>query len=113
MTNHLRRAVAVASTLLGLLSIEAAAQQGTTISGRVLNDAQSPLEGVSVSIATLGTGAYTDGQGRYSFSVPASRAAAQPVTVTARRIGFNPKTATVTLSGATITQDFTLSAAAT
>src|SRR5438874_728589 len=112
MTRHLRRAVAVASALLGALPAAILAQ-GTTISGRVTTDAQTPLQAVSVSIATLGAGAYTDAQGRYSFTVPASRAAGQTVTLSARRIGFQPKSVTVTLSGASITQDFTLTPAAT
>ncbi len=112
MTRHLHRVVAVAGTLLGLLPAAALAQ-GTTISGRVTSDAQAPLQGVSVSIATLGAGAYTDDAGRYSFTVPAARATGQTVALSARRIGFVPKTVSITLSGASITQDFALTASAT
>jgi Outer membrane receptor for ferrienterochelin and colicins len=88
------------------------AQQGTTISGRVTSDAQAPLSGVSVSIPSLGAGAYTDAQGKYSFTVPSTRAAGQSVQLTARRIGFQPQTVTVTLSGS-VTQDFALVSAPT
>lgn len=107
MTRHLHRAIAVAGVLLGLIPGAVRAQQGTTISGRVTSESNAPLQGVSVSIATLRSGGYTDDQGRYSFSVPGS-ATGQTVTITARRIGFVPKSATVTLRGAPITQDFNL-----
>lgn len=107
MTRHLHRAIAVAGVLLGLIPGAVRAQQGTTISGRVTSETNAPLQGVSVSIATLRAGGYTDDQGRYSFSVPGS-ANGQTVIITARRIGFVPKSATVTLRGAPITQDFNL-----
>jgi TonB-linked SusC/RagA family outer membrane protein len=112
MKRHYLRRLAVLGTLLGLFPAVARAQQGTTVSGRVISDTQQPLEGVSVSIATLGLGGYTDAQGHYSFTVAAARATGQSVTLTARRIGFEPKTAPLVLSGAAITQDFTLNAAA-
>lgn len=112
MQRLLSRAFAVLSVLLGSLPAAALAQQGTTISGRVTSDAQTPLQSVSVSIPTLGVGAFTDEAGRYSFTVPASRAAGQAVQLTARRIGYQAKTATVTLSGNAVTQDFTLTATA-
>jgi TonB-linked SusC/RagA family outer membrane protein len=112
MKRHFLRRLAGLGTLLGLLPAAALAQQGTTISGRVISDTQQPLQGVSVSIAALGAGGYTDALGHYSFTVAASRATGQTATLTARRIGFEPKTVTVTLSGASITQDFTLNAAA-
>ena len=64
MTRHLRRVLAAASVLLGALPAAMLAQQGTTISGRVTSDAQAPLSGVSVSIPSLGAGAYTDAQGK-------------------------------------------------
>ncbi|HEY4216259.1 MAG TPA: SusC/RagA family TonB-linked outer membrane protein [Gemmatimonadaceae bacterium] len=111
MKRHFLRRLVALGTLLGSLPAVALAQQGTTISGRVISDTQQPLQGVSVSIATLGAGGYTDALGHYSFTVAASRTG-QTATVTARRIGFEPKTATVTLSGGAITQDFALNAAA-
>jgi hypothetical protein len=112
MTRHLCRLLAAASVLLGALPAAVLAQQGTTISGHVTSDAQTPLSGVSVSIPSLGAGAYTDAQGKYSFTVPSTRAAGQAVQLTARRIGFQPKTVTVTLSGS-VTQDFVLVSAPT
>ena len=110
---NLHRVLAVASVLLGALPAAGLAQQGTTVRGRVTSDAQTPLGGVSVSIPSLGAGAYSNAQGDYSFTVPSTRAAGQTVQLTARRIGFQAKTVSVTLSGASITQDFTLTAAPT
>jgi TonB-linked SusC/RagA family outer membrane protein len=109
---HLHRMAAVASALLGLLPAVALAQ-GTNISGRVTSDAQIPLQGVSVSIPSLGVGAYSDAQGHYAFTVPGTRVAGQQATLIARRIGFTAKSVRVTLSGAAITQDFSLAATAT
>jgi TonB-linked SusC/RagA family outer membrane protein len=112
MTRHLHRIAAVASVLLGLLPATARAQ-GTNISGRVTSDAQVPLQGVSVSIPSLGVGAYTDAQGKYAFTVPGTRVAGQTATLVARRIGFTAKTVSITLSGSAITQDFALASAPT
>ena len=112
MPRHLPRVFAVVAALLGSIPAAAFAQQGTTISGRVTSDAQTPLQSVSVAIPTLGVGAFTDEQGRYSFTVPQSRTAGQSVQLSARRIGFQAKSVTITLSSGSITQDFTLSATA-
>src|SRR5215510_2363846 len=108
MPRHLSRVFAVVTVLSGILPAAAFAQQGTTVSGRVTNDAQTPLQSVSVSIPSLGVGAFTDEQGRYSFTVPQSRAAGQSVQMSARRIGFQAKSVTITLSSGSITQDFAL-----
>src|SRR6266571_2601512 len=105
MTTHLHRFLAVAGVLSGLLPAAAHAQQGTTVSGRVTTSANTPIQAVSVGITAVGAGAVTDVQGNYSFTVPAARATGQTVTLTARRIGYQPKTVTITLTGASITQD--------
>jgi len=88
MPKHLSRVLAAATVLLGMPQAAALAQQGTTISGRVTNEKQAPIQTVSVAIATLGVGGFTDEQGRYSFTVPQSRSAGQSVQLAARRIGF-------------------------
>lgn len=110
---HLHRGFAVAGVLLGILPAGARAQQGTTISGHVTTGANTPLAAASVGITALSSGAFTDAQGAYSFTVPASRVTGQTVTLTARRIGYQPKTVTITLTGASITHDFVLSPSAT
>jgi TonB-linked SusC/RagA family outer membrane protein len=104
MTKALRRGIAVACALVGF---PLAAHAQTTITGRVTTNANTPLAGVIVGIPTLSVGATTNAQGRYTFVVAADKVG-QTAALTARRIGFTPKTVTVTLSSGTLTQDFTL-----
>jgi TonB-linked SusC/RagA family outer membrane protein len=112
MSRNSQAALAVAAMLLGAVPSVAAAQQGTTISGRVTGDAQAPLPSVSVTVPSVSAGTMTDAEGRYTITIPASRVTGQMVTVYARRIGYEPKSATIRLSGTAISQDFTLSATA-
>jgi TonB-linked SusC/RagA family outer membrane protein len=109
MTRNLRRLVASAG-LLGLFPALASAQQPTTISGRV-TAAGAPLQSVVVSIPTLGVGSQTDAEGRYTFVVPGS-ASGRTMTLSARRIGYQPQSVPVTLSGGGVTHDFVLASAA-
>jgi TonB-linked SusC/RagA family outer membrane protein len=111
MTGKISRFLAIAGVALGLAPAVALAQ-GTNISGQVTGTGGAPVVGVSVSIPTLRVGGFSDDQGQYSFTVPAS-ANGTAVTVIARRLGFQPSSAQVTLSGAPVVQNFSLSAAAT
>jgi TonB-linked SusC/RagA family outer membrane protein len=111
MTGKISRFLAVAGAVLGLSPAFAQAQ-GTTISGQVTGTGGAPVVGASVSIPTLRVGGFTDDQGGYSFTVPAS-ATGTTVTLLARRLGFTPSSAPVTLNGSTVTQNFSLSPAAT
>ena len=113
MTSHLRGVVAGVGLFLGLVPGLLGAQQPTVLTGRVTTDAGTPLQGASITIPTMGLGAYSQADGRYSFTVPATRAIGQAVRITARRIGFRAQAVNVTLSGGTITQDFTLTATPT
>ena len=99
--------VLAALAFVGLTPMALAAQQGTTVSGIVTGAANQPLPAVNVAIMSLGVGAVTNDAGRYSFVVPAARASGT-VTLTARRIGLQQKTAQITLGGAPVTQDFVL-----
>src|SRR5579864_5256276 len=102
MMRNLRRLVAGAGVGLGLLPALAGAQQPgtpTIITGRVTSAGGGPLQAASVSIPAVGVGAYTQADGRYTFTVPATRAVGQAVTLQARRIGFEPKSLQITLSG--------------
>jgi TonB-dependent SusC/RagA subfamily outer membrane receptor len=110
MTSKLFRLLAIAG-VLGFAPAFAQAQ-GTTISGQVTGTGGAPVVGASVSIPTLRVGGFTDDQGRYSFSAPAS-ANGTTVTVTARRLGFSPSSASVVLNGTAVSQSFSLSSAAT
>jgi TonB-linked SusC/RagA family outer membrane protein len=111
MTSKLARVLAAATLLLALLPAVSAAQQPITVSGRVTNEANAPMQNVTVSIPQAGVATYTNTEGRYSLSVPAARAG-QTVTITARRLGLQPRSAEITLSGAAITQDFALAPSA-
>ena len=110
MTSHLRNIIA------GLALAAApgvALAQGTTVSGRVTTEGNTPVAGATVSIPSMSLGALTDGEGRYSFVVPAARATGQQVLLTARRLGFQPRSVTITLAGASVSQDLLLASAAT
>jgi TonB-linked SusC/RagA family outer membrane protein len=111
MTGKISRFLALAGVVLGLVPAVAAAQ-GTTISGQVTGTGGTPVVGASVSIAALRVGGFTDDQGRYSFTVPET-ATGTTVTLLARRLGFQPSSAQVTLTGAPVVQNFSLSTAVT
>ena len=113
MTSNLYRMLAGAGLLIGMVPAMASAQQATTVSGRVTNEAAAPVPGASVSIPALGVGSYTSNDGRYTFTVPANRVTGQNVSLVARRIGYTPVTASVTLSGTSVTHDFRLATATT
>ncbi len=104
-----RFALALVCALAALPAL-ASAQGGTTVAGRVTSDAGVPLNSASVFIEGMSIGTLTKEDGRYSFIVPAARATGQQVTITARLIGFRAKSASITLSPGTVTQDFVLPA---
>ena len=53
MTSNLYRMLAGAGLMLGMVPAMASAQQATTVSGRVTNEASAPVPGTSVSIKVL------------------------------------------------------------
>ena len=87
------------------------AQQPTTVSGRVTSEG-TPLQGALVAIPALGLGGYTNAEGLYTISTPAT-ATGRTVMLTARRIGYRPDSAQITLSGGTVERDISLSVSAT
>ena len=91
MLRLFKRISSVTAALATVASV-AAAQQGGTISGRVLTESGAPLTAASVSISSLGLGAYTNDQGVYTINVSAARMTGQAVELTARRVGYAPKT---------------------
>jgi TonB-linked SusC/RagA family outer membrane protein len=111
MTGKISRFLAVAGVVIGIAPALAQAQ-GTTISGQVTGTGGEPVAGASVSIPTLRVGAFSDEAGKYSFTVPAS-ATGTSVTVLARRLGYTPSSASVTVTGGPAIQNFSLSTAAT
>src|SRR5262245_26447341 len=86
------------------------AQQPVTITGRVTNDAGGPLSLASVYIEALGLGTQTTEDGRYQLTVPAARVTGQQVSLGVRAIGFRNTSSLITLTGTSISKDFTLAA---
>ena len=95
---------------IALLPAWASAQQGATVSGRVTAEGGTPLAGASVFIEGLNVGSTTDENGRFSFQVPGARVNGQTVGLSARRIGYTVRTASITLTPGEVTQNFTLAA---
>ena len=91
-----------------LIATAVAAQQGSTIRGRVtIASDGSALPGATVSIDELNLRTVTDAQGQYVLNVPAS-ANGQTVKLTVVMEGFQPRTTSVRLNGGTSTQDASL-----
>ena len=85
-----------------------AQQTGTTIVGQVTTGNGVPLQAAAVVVQGMGLGGATHDNGRYTIVVSASRSMGQQVTLTARLIGYAPKSVQVTLTPGTITQNFSL-----
>jgi TonB-linked SusC/RagA family outer membrane protein len=105
-----RRGVLAYAALFVFPSVVVA--QGATITGHVTSSTGTPLPSVNVSITGMGIGTITREDGLYTFTVPASRVSGQTVTLNARRVGYAPQNAQITLSAGTITHDFVMTAAA-
>ena len=112
MATRVTYVLASAVIVLAASTHVARAQEPTRVQGLVTNDTRQPLSGVSVGIASLGVGAFTADDGRYSFIIPAGKATGQ-VALTARRIGFQPVTASINLAAGTVTKDFILASSPT
>ena len=111
MSHILRQTLAAVSVAAVAPAVQAQqAQQAAVVSGRVTSDAGVPIAAATVFIPNLGVGSPTGADGRYSITVPAARVTGQPVTITARLVGYTPSSATITLRGGAITQDFSLTA---
>ena len=106
MTRSLHRALACVGLLLGFVPAAAQAQR-TTITGRVLNEVNSPLDAASVAVTGLNIVVSTNPEGRFTIVIPSVQRG-RTVTVTARRLGYQPKSIAVALNNDTMTQDFQL-----
>ena len=98
----------LASAAIAIMPAIAAAQAPVTITGHVTAERGATLGNVTVSLAELGLGAITRDDGSYSLRIPGARVVGQTVTLSARRVGYKPKTARITLSGGDLVQDFDL-----
>jgi TonB-linked SusC/RagA family outer membrane protein len=89
-------------------AVSQAQQQPATLSGRVVGEEGQPLGSAAVIIEQLSAGAVTRPDGSYTIVVPGARVPSAPVTVTARLVGYKPRSAQVNLSSGSAVQDFTL-----
>ena len=109
MALSFRRIVACIG-IASLFPALAAAQESASVTGHVTGEGGIALTGVAVSISELGLGAITRDDGSYTIAIPSARVNRQAVTVTARRVGYRPKSARVTINPGSLTQDFVLEA---
>ena len=105
-----RRLVPIILGALFALPVLLAAQEPATITGKVTSDAGLPLGQVEVAIPSMGLGALSKEDGRYTIVAPGARVSGQTVTIVARRLGYKSQTAQVTLTAGAVTHDFTLAA---
>lgn len=107
------RSLASTRALARLLLLTAAvpatlAAQNGTITGHVLDEAGTPLQGATVFLVGTQFGGLAHGDGSYRISVPAGRYA-----IRARLLGYTAVTDSVTVTaGGTTTRDFRLQKAA-
>lgn len=102
------RGSAVHGFLLAILSSIAAAQEGATVTGRVTGEGGLPLASVTVALQDIGVGTLTRDDGRYTLVLPSARVNRQLATLTARRVGYKPRSVRIMLVPGAITQDFAL-----
>jgi hypothetical protein len=91
-----------------LLPAHLVAQAPATLTGRVTSESGQPLAAAAVNIDQLSAGASTRSDGSYTILIPGARVPSGPVTVTAKLVGFKPRSAQVDLSAGAVTQNFTL-----
>src|SRR5437867_5721536 len=100
-------ALAVSSLLLASTPLRA--QEATVIPGTVTTAADGlPVPGATVAIEALGLSAVTDQEGRYTLTVPAGVAKGQKVEIKASSAALRPRTAQITLSPGSVSEDFAL-----
>jgi TonB-linked SusC/RagA family outer membrane protein len=105
-----RRLVPIILSALFALPVLVAAQEPATITGKVTSDAGLPLGQVEIAIPSMGLGALSKDDGRYTLVVPGARVSGQTVTIVGRRLGYKSQTAQLTLTAGGVTHDFTLAA---
>ena len=99
-----------ASVTVATLPCRAAAQDPTSLTGLVSDEAGQRLGSAVVVIEGMNLGTLANERGRYLMIVPASRVRPGPVQVTASLIGRTSQTRAVTLQPGTMTLDFSLGA---
>src|SRR2546422_1395191 len=104
------RSVFAAVALALLVVARAPAQEPVTITGKVTSDGGLPLGQVEIAIPVMGIGALSKDDGSYPIVVPGARVSGQTVMLVARRLGYKPQSAQITLTAGGVTHDFVLAA---
>jgi TonB-linked SusC/RagA family outer membrane protein len=102
------RAGLVWGAVLGLGASAAQAQNQAIITGRVTSDRGQPLGGATVTVNSTNFGASSAQNGTYQVTVGAASARGQTVTLTARMLGFRPKSVQIKLTLGVQEQNFEL-----
>lgn len=105
-----RRKGRYAIALLSGFTAYAGAQSPSSavLSGRVLSDQGTPLQGANVYITELNLSVGSNEAGRYTIAIAPERVRGQTVVLRVRSIGFLPESRQMTLTAGTQTADFTL-----
>ena len=104
----MKRSAQLVLVMLALIApLVAGAQEGATISGRVVKEGGVPVEFASVYLDGMGLGAQTRSDGGYSFVVPAARTQGQQARLGVRAIGLKSALVNITLRG-NVVQNFQL-----
>ena len=103
------RALLTTFALIAVTSADAWAQ-AATITGRVTNEAGTPINGANVIIEALNAGTTSGANGSYTLTIPAAQATGQTVSISSRFIGFAPLSRSIRLTPGPQTQDFQLKA---
>ncbi len=90
----------------------ASAQQATTVSGRVTNEAVPRFPAPASRSPRSASARYTGNDGRFTFTVPANRVTGQSISLVARRIGY-PGHCLGDPFGRPVSHDFRLATATT
>lgn len=104
------RVLRTAAGIALLMSPIAAAKAQTVIRGTVTTQGTGAPVPATVAIQSMGLSAIASEQGRYTLTIPAGRATGQQVIITARFIGYTPRSTPITLSAADQTVNFEMKA---
>ncbi len=105
-STRLRRWLTVVLASVGVPAMVFA--QGATITGRILDDNQTPLVGANVTIDALNISIGSNTAGTYTITIPGARVSGQSVVLRVRAIGYTPQTRTITITAGASTQNFAL-----
>ncbi|HEV8612915.1 MAG TPA: SusC/RagA family TonB-linked outer membrane protein [Gemmatimonadales bacterium] len=100
------RAGLLAGALVGFTAPMAFGQ--AVITGRVTSERGDPLAGASVLVIGTNLGASTTASGSYTLTVDAASARGQDVQLTARAVGYRPKSSPIKLTSGSQTVNYTL-----